>query len=129
MPALDELLDQPDRARMLSPAILHALLVRCAAVQTLLAARLARVDTELRMLPQAGSEQPIASAVDTTLDREYLSIRDLAGRIPYAERTIRNLMGQGRFRLGEHYIKPNGRVMFRWSAVLAWLDEGSERRR
>jgi hypothetical protein len=52
---------------------------------------------------------------------EYLSIRDLSQRIPYAEQTIRNLMSQGVFRLGEHYLKPRGRVMFRWSVVRAWL--------
>ena len=55
-------------------------------------------------------------------EEEYLSIRALAQRIPYAEQTIRNLMSRGVFRLGEHYVKPRGRVMFRWSAVQAWLE-------
>lgn len=60
--------------------------------------------------------------VDGRAEAEYLSIRDLAGRIPYAEQTIRNLMTRGVFRLGEHYIKPRSRVMFRWSKVREWLE-------
>ena len=36
-------------------------------------------------------------------------------------------MSRGALRLGEHYVKPQGRVMFRWRAVRAWL-EASERR-
>lgn len=49
------------------------------------------------------------------------SSKALAQRLPYSEGTIRNLMSQGRFRLGIHYMKPNGRIVFRWSAVRAWL--------
>jgi hypothetical protein len=60
--------------------------------------------------------------VDGRTEAEYLSIRDLAGRIPYAEQTIRNLMARGVFRLGEHYLKPRSRVMFRWSKVREWLE-------
>jgi hypothetical protein len=54
---------------------------------------------------------------------EYLSIRALSQRIPYAEQTIRNLMSGGVFKLGEHYVKPRGRVVFKWSAMRAWLEE------
>jgi hypothetical protein len=54
---------------------------------------------------------------------EYLSIRELARRIPYAEGSIRNLISRGTFRLGEHYLKPHGRVVFKWAAVQAWLEQ------
>jgi len=54
---------------------------------------------------------------------EYLSIRELARRIPYAEGSIRNLISRGSFRLGEHYLKPHGRVVFKWPAVQAWLEQ------
>jgi hypothetical protein len=54
---------------------------------------------------------------------EYLSIRDLARRIPYAEGSIRNLISRRSFRLGEHYLKPHGRVVFKWPAVQAWLEQ------
>jgi hypothetical protein len=60
--------------------------------------------------------------VDGRGEPEYVSIRELAGRIPYAEQTIRNLMTRGVFRLGEHYIKPRSRVMFQWSKVREWLN-------
>ena len=53
---------------------------------------------------------------------EYLSIRQLAARIPYREQTIRNLMSKGVFQLGVHFVKPKGRVIFKWSAVQAWLE-------
>jgi len=66
-------------------------------------------------------------AVDDTQASEYMSVRELARRIPYGEGTIRNLMSQGQLKLGVHYVKPQGRVMFRWSAVRAWL-EGREPR-
>ena len=46
-----------------------------------------------------------------------------AVHIPYAEQTIRNLMSRGVFRLGEHYLKPRSRIMFRWSKVREWLEE------
>lgn len=58
---------------------------------------------------------------------EFLSIAQLCRRIPYKEQTIRNLMTRGVFKLGTHYVKPRGRVIFRWSAVRAWL-EGRESR-
>jgi hypothetical protein len=53
---------------------------------------------------------------------EYLSIADLSKRIPYAPQTIRNLMSGGVFQLGVHYMKPRGRVIFKWSAVQAWIE-------
>ena len=69
-----------------------------------------------------------ASALDTQEATEYLSLRELARRIPYAEQTIRNLMSRGVFRMGEHYIKPRARVMFRWSRMREWLDQHSTAR-
>ena len=53
---------------------------------------------------------------------EYLSINDLATRIPYKPQTIRNLMSAGVLRRDVHYVKPRGRVAFKWSAVQAWLE-------
>ncbi len=70
---------------------------------------------------------PGPGIVDSGNDPEYLSIRELAERIPYSKSTIRNLMSKGQLRLGEHYVKPRGRVMFRWAAIRAWLDSTRER--
>jgi hypothetical protein len=76
-----------------------------------------------RGLPSTGSERPSG---DGAADQEYVSIRELSRRIPYAEGSIRNLMSRGALRLGEHYVKPQGRVMFRWRAIQVWLE--AERR-
>ncbi len=76
------------------------------------------------------SEPRLRLAAGPTLDAqdEYLSIAQLAQRIPYAEQTIRNLMSQGILRRDVHYVKPRGRVMFKWSAVQAWLEGSGEGR-
>ena len=67
---------------------------------------------------------PAGSAIDpidATPAPEYLSIRQLADRIPYSEGAIRNMMSRGVFRLGVHYTKPNGgRPVFHWPAVQEW---------
>ena len=60
-------------------------------------------------------------SIDSAQPLEYLSIRQLAGRIPYSEGAIRNMMSRGVFRLGVHYTKPNGgRPIFHWPAVQEW---------
>lgn len=53
---------------------------------------------------------------------EYLMIIQLSKRIGYAPQTIRNLISQGVFQLGKHYIKPLGRVLFIWSRIVEWLN-------
>jgi len=97
-----------------------------------LRAELVEMETEILALsrlletvaidPERPLRDTASKRVDGAEDVEYLSIRDLAHRIPYAEQTIRNLMTRGVFRLGEHYIKPRSRIMFRWSKVRDWLD-------
>lgn len=69
------------------------------------------------------SPKPSDSASADPNGTEYLSTRELARRIPYAEGSIRNLISGGSFRLGEHYLKPHGRVVFKWTAVQAWLEQ------
>lgn len=54
---------------------------------------------------------------------EYLSVKQLAARIPYKEHTIRNLISAGEFREGFHYYKRRGRVMFSWPAVQGWVEQ------
>lgn len=79
-------------------------------------------DTPFAPAAPAPATPPTPAVLDDREAKEYLSVRELAQQIPYREGTIRNLMSQGRLRLGVHYVKPHGRVMFRRSAVLAWLD-------
>jgi hypothetical protein len=79
-------------------------------------------DCDVPFSPAVPSDRPPeTSAVDGAPGPEYISLRELTNRIPYADGTIRNLMSSGVLKRGEHYVKPNGRVMFRWSAVQAWL--------
>lgn len=68
------------------------------------------------------SDKSGSTPVDQDSNMEYLSIHDLANRIGYAEGTIRNLMSDGVFKLGEHYVKPRGRIFFKWPAVRSWLE-------
>jgi hypothetical protein len=83
---------------------------------------LAGVITSATALMQRPVPEGPERAVDGRDEAEYLSIRELAGRIPYAEQTIRNLMTRGVFRFGEHYVKPRSRIMFRWSRIRDWLE-------
>jgi len=57
---------------------------------------------------------------------ELLTVRELSGRIKYEIQSIRNLITKGEFRLGEHYLKPRHKVLFRWSKVEEWLRSGSD---
>jgi hypothetical protein len=60
-----------------------------------------------------------------TTSKEYLSLKELCTRIPYDEQTIRNLITQGKLLKGTHYFKPNGRLIFKWTAIVTWI-EGDE---
>ena len=76
---------------------------------------------------RAVAHDGIGALVDQDPELEYLSLHDLARRIDYAEGTIRNLMSQGVFRLGQHYVKPRGRILFKWTAIRNWLEhKGTE---
>jgi hypothetical protein len=62
------------------------------------------------------------------LKEEYLSVGQLAERIPYKPKTIRNLMCQGVFLEGVHFTRLTGRPIFLWSRVQDLLQEGSSGR-
>jgi hypothetical protein len=59
---------------------------------------------------------------------EYLSVAQLASRIPYRPKSIRNMLCQGVFVEGEHYTRLTGRPIFFWSRVQQLLREGSHGR-
>src|SRR5262245_24040645 len=72
---------------------------------------------------------PSIDPIDARPGREYLSIRQLADRIPYAEGAIRNMMSRGVFLLGVHYTKPNGgRPVFYWHAIQEWARSQPDRK-
>ena len=76
---------------------------------------LVRIVAQLR----ESADNPAPAALQT----EYLSVKQLAAKIPYREQTIRNFLSAGEFQEGVHYYKRRGRVMFRWSQVERWLSE------
>jgi hypothetical protein len=77
-------------------------------------------DTASRAAPEASCS---AEHSRVAAEQQYLSVRQLSDRIPYAEHTIRNLMTTGALRQGEHYFKRRGRVMFSWPAMCRWIEE------
>ena len=60
--------------------------------------------------------------------KDYLSLKELCERIPYNDQTIRNMMTKGKLLLGTHYYKPNGRLIFKWSAIVKWIEGEQESR-
>lgn len=55
---------------------------------------------------------------------EYLTIGELANRLKLKPKTVKNKMASGIFKRGVHYFSPPGiGPRFKWSAVVAWLEE------
>ena len=55
---------------------------------------------------------------------EYLTVAELSSRLKISPKTIKNKMASGIFRRGVHYFSPKGMgPRFKWSAVVAWLEE------
>ena len=53
---------------------------------------------------------------------EYITTLELSQRIKLAEGTIRNMVCQGIFVKGVHYVKPSSRkLLFLWQEVESWL--------
>jgi hypothetical protein len=83
-----------------------------------------RLEIALRDAASLVAQMRASAQTETTdvLSRsEYLSVKQLANRIPYKEHTIRNLISAGEFREGVHYYKRRGKVMFSWPAVQDWI--------
>ncbi len=59
---------------------------------------------------------------------EYLSVDQLAQRIPYKPKTIRNLICRGIFVEGVHFTRLTGRPIFLWSRVEQLLRDGKHGR-
>ena len=59
-------------------------------------------------------------------NEEYLTMEELCQRIKFSKQTVYNWIYQGKFRLGLHYLKPSRKkVLFKWSAIKAWLEGNS----
>lgn len=59
---------------------------------------------------------------------EFLTIKETAARLKVTPKTIKNKMAAGILKKGVHYFSPKGLgPRFRWSALLAWLEEKEPR--
>ena len=55
---------------------------------------------------------------------EYLTVKELSGRIKFSRQSLYNLIHRGTFILGIHYLKPTPKkVLFKWSEIEKWLGE------
>ena len=58
---------------------------------------------------------------------EYLTIAEHAARLKLKAKTVKNKMAAGTFKRGVHYFSPPGMgPRFKWSAVVAWLEQSQE---
>jgi len=58
---------------------------------------------------------------------EYLTISEVADRLRVSPKRVRNLMAAKVFVRGEHFFRPRGiGPRFRWSRVVAWLEDQSQ---
>jgi hypothetical protein len=99
---------------------------RLAEVETLSALIAALVESGTQLASCGQAAQTVTSSgppSPSPTEEVYLSVRQLAERVPYAEHTIRNLMTTGALHEGEHYFKRRGRVMFSWPAMRRWVEE------
>ena len=51
------------------------------------------------------------------MEEIYLDIKELCSRIKYKPQTIYNKIHQGVFVEGTDYIKPMGKLLFKWSGI------------
>jgi predicted DNA-binding transcriptional regulator AlpA len=62
-----------------------------------------------------------------TNNEQYLTVKELSDKIKFSQQTIYNMIHQGVFIKGRHYIKPRPKkLLFLWTAVHAWLESPGE---
>jgi hypothetical protein len=55
--------------------------------------------------------------------KPYLSIRELSAVTPWTEQAIRTMMARGSFREGVHFFHVGRRPVFKWAAVVRFIEE------
>lgn len=64
--------------------------------------------------------------VDAPVCKPYLSIAELAQLTPWTDQAIRTMISRGVFREGEHYFHVGRRPVFKWVAVVGFIERGGE---
>ena len=68
--------------------------------------------------------QPIHTA---SSPKPYLSIRELACLTPWTEQAIRTMMAKGILRDGEHFFHVGRKPIFKWAAIVVFIEGRDER--
>lgn len=67
----------------------------------------------------------LARPVDAPVCKPYLSISELATVTPWTGQAIRTMVSRGIFREGEHFFYVGRRPVFKWAAVVAFIEHGA----
>ncbi|MFZ0890047.1 MAG: hypothetical protein WA005_16500 [Candidatus Binataceae bacterium] len=62
--------------------------------------------------------------MDAPVCKPYLSISELATLTPWTDQAIRTMVSRGIFRKGEHFFYVGRRPVFKWAAVVAFIEKG-----
>jgi hypothetical protein len=54
--------------------------------------------------------------------KPYLSIRELSALTPWTEQAIRTMMSKGVVKEGEHFFHVGRRTVFKWEAVVEFIE-------
>lgn len=58
---------------------------------------------------------------------DYITLKELARRLNYTPKTVRNKIAEGVFKKGVHYsTAPGLPMMFKWSAIIALYQWGDD---
>ena len=70
-----------------------------------------------------------APPVDAPALNPYLSIAELAQLTPWTDQTIRTMISRGVFREGQLFFYVGRRPIFKWAAIVGFIEQGPPRDR
>lgn len=60
--------------------------------------------------------------------KPYVSIRELSALTPWTEQAIRTMMAKGILREGEHFFHVGRRPVFKWDAIVDFIESDAQNR-
>ena len=70
-----------------------------------------------------------APPVDAPALKPYLSIAELAPLTPWTDQAIRTMISRGVFREGQHFFYVGRRPIFKWAAIVGFIEQDPPRDR
>jgi len=70
------------------------------------------------------AERANGAPVDGPVCKPYLSISELAQLTPWTDQAIRTMISRGVFREREHFFYVGRRPVFKWAAVVGFIEQG-----